>query len=178
LVELAVLDLLLVTLAEPSSLHDRRARRTLVGPVGWRTVSGRVPVEAYMRRPVVFLLVPIVLPLAVACSDSSGPDTQTCTLATNSSTFGNVTIDVKYQAIGAGDGHLSSVTYVTQTGNVTEPNPTLPWEKDITLTGGVQAQISGNGAVKTGGLTVQFLADAGPGNTDQQQSSCGSLANK
>ena len=123
-----------------------------------------------MRRPVVFLLVPIVLPLAVACSDSSGPDTQTCTLATNSSTFGNVTIDVKYQAIGAGDGHLSSVTYVTQTGNVTEPNPTLPWEKDITLTGGVQAQISGNGTVKTGGLTVQFLADAGPGNTDQEQS--------
>jgi hypothetical protein len=132
-----------------------------------------------MRRPpVVFLLVPIVLPLSVACSDSSGPDTQTCALVTNASTFGNVTIDVKYQAIGAGDGHMSSVTYTTQTGPVTEQNPTLPWEKDLTLTGGVQAQIIGSGTVKTGGLTVEYLADAGPGNVQQEQNSCGSLASK
>jgi hypothetical protein len=130
------------------------------------------------RTPALFLSVTIALVLAVACSDSSGPDTQTCTLTTPASSFGNLTIDVKYQAIGSGDGQLSSVTYATQTGNVTEQNPTLPWEKDLTLTGGVQAQISGNGTVKTGGLTVQYLADAGPGDVQQEQNSCGSLALK
>lgn len=132
-----------------------------------------------MRRTFALLLsASIVLALAIACSDSSGPDTQTCALATQASTFGNVTIDVKYQAIGAGDGQMSSVIYTTQTGPVTEQNPTLPWEKDVTLTGGVQAQILGSGTVKTGGLTVQYVADAGPGNEQQEQNSCGSLASK
>jgi hypothetical protein len=131
-----------------------------------------------MRRTFALLLsATIVLVLAIACSDSSGP-TQTCVLVTDASTFGNVTIDVKYQAIGAGDGQMSSVIYTTQTGPVTEQNPTLPWEKDVTLTGGVQAQINGSGTVKTGGLTVQYVADAGPGNEQQEQNSCGSLANK
>jgi len=129
------------------------------------------------RTPALFLSVSIALALALACSDSSGP-TQTCALATDASTFGNVTIDVKYQAIGAGDGHMSSVTYATQTGPVTEQNPTLPWEKDLTLTGGVQAQILGSGTVNTGGLTVEYVADAGPGNEQTGQNSCGSLANK
>jgi hypothetical protein len=106
-----------------------------------------------------------------ACSNSS-TGANSCTAVTTASTLGDVDISVHYQASVTGDAHITSLQYMTDAGNQTEQNPTLPWQKDVDLTGGNQAQISGNVSYGTGTGHVEYSAFGG-GTQQQGENDCG-----
>ena len=129
------------------------------------------------RRPRLRILTASALALCAAaltlsaCSDdNNGGSTTPCNLDTGASDLsGNLA--VHYEASTTGNGTLSSLTYATDAGNQVVVNPTLPWETDVTLTT-ARARLQAVGNVSSGSIVIEFQADAGEGNVEQEQNSC------
>jgi hypothetical protein len=106
-----------------------------------------------------------------ACSnDDTGSDTTPCTMDTGASEIsGNLA--VHYEASATGNGTLSSVTYATDAGDQVVVNPSLPWEVDVTLAT-AHARLRAAGRLNNGVITIQYQADGGPGNVEQDETTC------
>ena len=111
-----------------------------------------------------------VLTVSACGDDDNNGGGTACTLDTGASDIsGNLA--VHYEAAATGNGTLNSITYATETGNQVVVNPDLPWEVDVTLAT-AHARLQALGSVTSGSIQVQFQADGGEGNVEQEENSC------
>lgn len=68
-------------------------------------------------------------------------------------------IQVKYKAEKTGDGVISRITYMDNTGLTVIENPVLPWEKTFTLADTNAVRMSAIGTVKNGSLQIKYDAE-------------------
>jgi hypothetical protein len=68
-------------------------------------------------------------------------------------------IQVKYKVEKTGDGVISRITYMDNTGLTVIENPTLPWEKTITLADTNSFSMSAAGTRTNGSHQIKYEAE-------------------
>jgi hypothetical protein len=84
----------------------------------------------------------------------------TCGLSTSAS-LPPVEMNVIYTATQSGDGVISSLSYVTISGTVTVPNPSLPWSVTVPVLTSTSVSISASGTTKNGSLEISYNGISG-----------------
>jgi hypothetical protein len=109
--------------------------------------------------------------LAVTTSMCGGNDDDRCELELpESDAAGGLTVE--YKVSSTGNGHVSSLTYVTDDGPQVVKDPSLPFEESVTLAT-AHASISLVGRVSDGSLTLSYQL-TGPDGPEQQLQTCAS----
>jgi hypothetical protein len=91
-----------------------------------------------------------------ACEDNKDPEDTGCNLETNASEFSEESLNVTYKIIATGDVKVTSFFYFDETGKVEVQNPTLPYEKEVTLSSQKTIQASALGKVTNGSIKVSY----------------------
>ena len=128
-----------------------------------------------VRRKRIFLggalaLCAAVLTVSACSDDDNGSGGTACTMDTGASDISG-SLAVHYEASATGTGTLASITYATDAGNQVVVNPDLPWEVDVTLVT-AHARVQAIGSVSSGSIEIQFQADGGEGNVEQEENTC------
>ncbi|MEI7499094.1 MAG: hypothetical protein WCK84_01495 [Bacteroidota bacterium] len=84
----------------------------------------------------------------------------TCNLSTTINQP-SVGMSIKYEATQTGDGVIASLSYVSESGTVTVPNPGLPWTITVYVASGTNVSISANGTVTNGSLNIAYEGISG-----------------
>ena len=102
------------------------------------------------------MLFAVMLVIMMSCKKDSET---TCNLSAtvNQAPVG---MSIVYAASQTGDGVISSLTYVSGTGNVTVTNPSLPWSVTVYVPAGTGVTLSASGSVKNGSLNVSYEGSA------------------
>lgn len=91
-----------------------------------------------------------------ACKDDKDQEDLGCILETKVSEFKEESINIIYKIGVTGDVKVTSFSYFDETGKVEVQNPTLPYEKEVTLSSQKTIQASALGKVTNGSIKVSY----------------------
>ncbi len=118
-------------------------------------------------RKMKYLLLVLFIAFAAGCSDSDtvvddpgGDFDLTITAAALPSS--QIPFSVVYTATATGDGKISKIDYYDENGATKSvTNPTLPWSKTVTMTGGQSVYMYAKGNSSSGKVEIVCTATAG-----------------
>jgi|GEM_PF-1595627 len=100
----------------------------------------------------------VILVSLSACKKDDDPEALSCNLQTASSVFTEASIVVTYKLENTGDAKVTSFFYYDETGKIEVQNPTLPLEKQVSLTNQKTMQAGALGNVTNGSIQVSYKA--------------------
>ncbi len=118
-----------------------------------------------MIKRVLILLSVILLVIGIAsCDTTDSPTENSCSLSAEPLNDANGYL-VTYKAEKTGDGVMTKLTYVDNTGTITVENPELPWQKTFTFSNENQnAKMTAEGKTTNGSLRIEIFGTVGVGN--------------
>lgn len=113
-----------------------------------------------MPKKIILIIMALFLVVNFSACDStdSEPEAQRkeCNLSAEALLIAP-TYDVTYTAENTGDGTITKLTYIDNSGTKTIENPTLPWSLTVTITEvNLIAKITAEGSTLNGSLTVKI----------------------
>lgn len=119
-----------------------------------------------MLKKLLFLSFFVLLAISfTSCDNSTNPDNRNdCNLSTDAGSDVQGYL-ITYTAEGTGDGKITKLTYIDNSGVQTVDNPELPWTKTFTFTNpDTTAVITAVGYTVNGSLSVKISGTTGVSN--------------
>ncbi|MEI7725540.1 MAG: hypothetical protein WCK09_10580 [Bacteroidota bacterium] len=137
-------------------------------------IQSSLMATAKIRKQLFFnLFVALLLVSLVDCKKKVSPITCNLVAASNQP---SVPMNITYTAVRTGDGVISSLTYVSETGTVTVTNPNLPWTITVPISAGINVTMSASGTATNGSLNISYDGTSG-GSTIHASDYCSQESN-